>query len=102
MEGRWRAGPWPRITGTKDQIPVVTALSLFHGNRFVLANLNAALASQTLFSVDRLGLFVFQLKNLHWADFNAFAAASALVLIHSWCEHAATPPFFIISTPSIL
>jgi hypothetical protein len=75
-----------RPTGIKDQTRVM-GLCLFYSNCLVLTNFNAALTAQTLFCVDRVGLFVFELKNLDRTDFYAFSTAGTLVSIHSWREH---------------
>jgi hypothetical protein len=77
-----------RPTGIKDQTRVMDLpLGFFYSNCLELTNFNAALTAQTLFCVDRVGLFVFEFKNLDGTDFYAFSTAGTLVSIHSWREH---------------
>jgi hypothetical protein len=81
-------------TGIKDQTPVTgVTLCFFDSNGPGLTNLNATFTSQTLLCIDRLGFFVLEFENLHRTDLGTFATAGALILIHSRCEHQATPPF---------
>ena len=84
---------WKLVLGAnpnsiKDQTPVTgMTLRFFDSNGPGLTNLNAAFTSQTLFCIDRHGFFILEFVNLRRTDINTFAAADALIWIHSRCEH---------------
>jgi hypothetical protein len=75
-------------TGIKDQISVMgLSLGFFYSNCLNFANFNAAFAAETLFCVDRNGLFVFEFENLNRTNFDTLTAASTLISVHTWNEH---------------
>jgi hypothetical protein len=58
-------------------------LDLFDGNGVFFANLNAALASEALFSVDGHGFAVLHFENFNRTDIHAFFTAGAFFFIDS-------------------
>ena len=59
------------------------ALRFFNGDGAVFAHFHTGLTAKTFFAVDRIGLAVLQFVHFHGTDVDAFAAADALVGIHS-------------------
>jgi hypothetical protein len=67
-------------------------LHLFHGNGAHGANLDAALAAETLIHIDRLGFAVFDLKHAGRAGIHALPLAVTLALIHLHLIHILFSP----------